>query len=116
MKIRTLLPFLFIVSFYFNSYTQSITNGSVTGSPASNTGIRTGNAPGWSGCSFSPDLCDVGLPSFLSNSQVTPSYSPDGGTWLGLASMSPAGATECATTSITGLTVGQSYTLYFCAA
>ena len=116
MKIRTLLPFLFIVSFYFNSYTQSITNGSVTGSPASNSGISTGNAPGWSGCSFSPDLCDVGLPSFLSTSQVTPSYSPDGGTWLGLASMSPAGATECATTSITGLTVGQSYTLYFCAA
>jgi hypothetical protein len=107
-----LIPFLLKL----NSEAQTITNGSVTGSPASNSGINAGNAPGWSGCSFSPDLCNVSLPSYLSSSQVTPSFSPDGGTWLGLASMSPAGATECAATTITGLTVGNSYTLYFCAA
>ncbi|MCH2021822.1 MAG: T9SS type A sorting domain-containing protein [Saprospiraceae bacterium] len=116
MKIRILLTYLLIITFHYYSLAQSITNGSVTGTPASNSGIGHGNAPGWSGCSFSPDLCDVTMPSFLSTSQVTPSYSPDGGTWLGLASMSPIGATECASTTITGLTAGQSYTLYFCAA
>lgn len=94
---------------------QTVTNGSVTGT-ASNSGVNSGNAPGWSGCSYSPDVCDVGFPSYAGNSQVTPVASPDGGTWLGLASMSPAGATECAQTTITGLTIGQTYSLDFYAA
>lgn len=109
---------LIIISIIFNTLicaAQSVTNGSVTGA-ASNSGINGGNATGWSGCNYSPDVCNVSLPSYVASSQVTPSSSPDGGTWLGLAAMSPAGTAECAQTSITGLTIGQSYVLYFYAA
>ena len=87
---------------------QTITNGSVTGSPAANSGINNGNAPGWSRCNFSPDLCSVSFPSYSGNSSVTTAPSPDGGTWLGMASLA-----ECAETTITGLTVGANYTMYF---
>ena len=90
---------------------QTVQNGSVTGSPAANSGIVSGYAPPWTRCNFSPDLCDPSRPSYLTTSQVTPSFSPDGGTWLGVAALG-----ECASTDITGLTVGQSYTLYFCGA
>jgi len=90
---------------------QVVQNGSVTGSSAANSGINNGLAAFWSGCSFSPDLCDPSRPSYLTTSQVTPSYSPDGGTWLGVAALG-----ECAETIITGLTSGQTYTLYFCGA
>ncbi|MBL4651084.1 MAG: T9SS type A sorting domain-containing protein [Aureispira sp.] len=111
--------FIFILFFLFaidNSVAQTVNNGSVTGSPASNSGIGANRAPPWTVCQFSPDLCDPSRPSYVATSQVTAVASPDGGTWLGLAAMSPVGATECAQTTITGLTVGQSYTLYFCAA
>lgn len=90
---------------------QAVNNGSVTGSPAANSGINAGNAPGWTGCGFSPDLCNVGFPSYSGNSQVPRIASPDGGTWLGIAALG-----ECAQTTITGLTVGNSYTLRFCGA
>lgn len=89
---------------------QTVTNGSLTGLPA-NSGIVNGNAVGWSGCGFSADLLDVGFPSFFGGNTVTVCASPDGGSWLGLAAIP-----ECAQTTITGLTVGQSYTLYFCGA
>lgn len=94
-----------------DSYAQVVNNGSITGSPAANSGINAGNAPGWSGCSFSPDLCSVTFASYTGNSQVPRVASPDGGTWLGVAALG-----ECAQTTITGLTVGNSYTLYFCGA
>jgi hypothetical protein len=90
---------------------QTVTNGSVTGSPAANSGINNGNAPGWSGCGFSPDLCNVTFPSYSGNSQVPRIASPDGGTWLGIAALG-----ECAQTTITGLSVGTAYVLRFCGA
>lgn len=111
---KRLLTFAFAINAIF-CISQTVTNGSVTGT-ASNSGINAGNATGWSGCSYSPDVCDITRPSYVTTSQVTPCPSPDGGTWLGLASMSPAGATECAQTTITGLTIGQSYNLTFWAA
>ena len=91
---------------------QVVTNGSVTGAPAQNNGINAGNAPGWTGCGFSPDLCDLGLPSYVAGSQVPASASPDGGTWLGMADVGSAPC-ECAQTTITGLTVGTTYDLCF---
>lgn len=115
-----MIPLLIIIICFFwevdRSLAQTVNNGSVTAAFASNSGIGANRAPPWSVCQFSPDVCDPSRPSYLANSQVTPVNSPDGGTWLGLAAMSPVGATECAQTTITGLTVGQSYTLYFCAA
>ncbi len=90
---------------------QLVTNGSITGAPCANSGINTGNAAGWSGCGFSPDLCCLAMPSYVATSQVAPALSPDGGTWLGLAAL-----VECAKTTITGLTIGTTYTLYFCGA
>jgi len=109
---HSLFLFTFLLSIATYSVSgQSVTNGSVTGSPAANSGINNGNAAGWSGCNFSPDLCDVGFASYSGGSSVAVSASPDGGTWLGMASLE-----ECAQTSITGLTSGNSYTLYFCGA
>jgi hypothetical protein len=117
---KQVVPFLILSLFFLfpinNSLAQAVSNGSVTGSPAGNSGIGANRAAPWSVCQFSPDLCDPGQASYIAGSQVTPVASPDGGTWLGLAAMSPIGATECAQTTITGLTIGQSYTLYFCAA
>lgn len=112
------LPLLIVLLFLMMScpQAQTVNNGSVTAAFASNSGIGAGNAASWSVCSFSPDICDPGQASYVAGSQVTATYSPDGGTWLGLAAMSPAGATECASTTISGLTVGQLYTLYLCAA
>ena len=93
----------------FTASAQTVTNGSVTGAPRGNNLIA--NATGWSRCSFSPDLCDVTHPSYVTTSAVPSTPSPDGGTWVGLASLG-----ECAQTTITGLTVGNTYTLYFCGA
>ena len=90
---------------------QTVNNGSLNGSPIGNNQIT--NATGWTRCSGSPDLCNTTFPSYLTTSQVTPDNSPDGGNWLGLASIN---AGECAQTTITGLTVGNSYILYFCGA
>lgn len=88
---------------------QTVTNGSVTGFPVGNSMLP--NAPGWSVCAFSPDLCDVNFTSYTGTSQVPAVASPDGGSWLGIAALG-----ECAQTTVTGLTPGQQYTLYFCGA
>lgn len=111
--IYRLVSFLFVcLPLSFGTVSaQTVSNGSVTGSPVANSGINAGNAPPWSACYFSPDLCDPTFPSYSGNSTVTPAYSPDGGTWLG-----SAGNGECAQTTITGLVSGNTYTLYFCGA
>lgn len=106
------LNFIWLVAILLSTMgldAQTVTNGSVTGAPRGNSMVP--NAAGWSTCSFSPDLCDVTHPSYVTNSAVTPVPSPDGGTWVGLASLG-----ECAQTTITGLTIGTTYTLYFCGA
>lgn len=109
-KFITIVPFLLsCVLFIPTTFSQTVTNGSLNGSPIGNS--RAGNATGWSTCGFSPDLCTTNFPSYVSTSQVASSSSPDGGNWLGLAALG-----ECAQTTITGLTTGNSYTLYFCGA
>lgn len=108
MRFKALLNMLLVVCF---AKAQLVTNGSVSGAPCANSGINVGNAAGWSGCGFSPDLCCLAMPSYVASSSVTPVVSPDGGTWLGLAALG-----ECAQTTITGLTAGTTYTLYFCGA
>ncbi|MEM7038930.1 MAG: hypothetical protein AAF570_18255, partial [Bacteroidota bacterium] len=102
---------IFFLFFAQINVAQTVSNGSVTGAPTANSGINAGNAPPWTQCFFSPDLCDVGFPSYSGNTSVTPAPSPDGGTWLGMC-----GNGECSQTTITGLTPGNSYTLYFCGA
>jgi hypothetical protein len=102
---------LLLLLISLNANAQTVNNGSVTGSPAGNNVITGGAAPGWSTVSFSPDLCDVVFGSYTGNSQVPRIASPDGGTWLGLASLG-----EAAQTTITGLTPGTQYTLRFCGA
>lgn len=113
-KIRIILAFVAIL-ISLSGFAQTVNNGSVTGAPAANSGIGAGNAPGWTVCGYSPDLCDLSRPSYLTTSGVPAVLSPDGGTWLGLADVG-SGLGECAQTTITGLTVGQTYTLYFCGA
>ncbi len=92
------------------SFSQAVTNGSVTGAPVGNSAIGAGNAPGWTVGSGSPDLCDVSFPNYTAASTLTPCASPNGGTWLGLAAITFG---EMAKTTITGLTVGTSYTLAY---
>ena len=106
MKRIFLILFLFCIQFSIKG--QTVTNGSITGAPVGNNVLA--NAAGWSVCGFSPDLCDTGFPSYSGGSTVTPSFSPDGGSWLGMAAV---GAGECAQTTVTGLTVGDTYTLCF---
>jgi len=104
---KKILTILFcVVSCFTLLKAQTVTNGSVTGAPIGNNQIL--NATGWTKCYFSPDLCDVTFRSYVAGSSVPAIASPDGGTWLGLASNA-----ECAQTTITGLTVGQTYTLCF---
>ncbi|MEM7037810.1 MAG: hypothetical protein AAF570_12575 [Bacteroidota bacterium] len=108
IALATLLLLLSLLA-PFSSIGQSVVNGSITGSP---TGISAiGNATGWTNCFFSPDLCNTSFPSFFGGSAVGVCASPDGGSWLGLAANG-----ECASTTITGLTPGQDYTLFFCGA
>lgn len=102
---------LSLLLFPIHAWSQVVTNGSVTGAPAANSGINSGNAAGWSVCAFSPDLCNTTFPSYSGNSQVARVASPDGGTWLGIAALG-----ECAQTTITGLVPGVSYNLRFCGA
>lgn len=104
------INFIFLLILSSFSYSQAVTNGSVTGAPAANSAISAGNAPGWTTASGSPDLCNVGFPNYTTTPGLTPCPSPDGGTWLGLAAIS---AGERAQTTITGLTVGSTYTLAF---
>lgn len=97
MKISSLI---FLLFFGLSLLGQTVTNGSVTGAPVGNSSLA--NAAGWVVCGFSPDLCDISFPSYVATSQVTPSPSPDGGSWLGLGALNGLG--ECARTTITGLT------------
>jgi gliding motility-associated-like protein len=92
-----------------NVMAQTVTNGSLNGGPTGNNLIGP-NCPSWTVCGFSPDYCDIGFPSYAGGSQVAVSDSPDGQPWLGMAAV---GAGECAQTTITGLTVGDTYTLCF---
>ena len=103
MKIIPLIISLFSC---FTLQSQTVTNGSVTGTPEGNDLLA--NATGWSSCTLSPDLCSVTFSSYAGTTQVSASPSPDGGTWLGLAALG-----ECATTTITGLSIGKSYSLCF---
>ncbi|MEO9534221.1 MAG: gliding motility-associated C-terminal domain-containing protein [Crocinitomicaceae bacterium] len=106
--LSALLIFLGVIIYSPSTFAQTVTNGSVTGAPVGNSQLN--NAAGWTVCGFSPDLCDTGFPSYSGNSQVAVSASPDGGSWLGMAAV---GAGECAQTTITGLTAGNTYTLCF---
>lgn len=110
-SMRALILGAFAVCAVWRLSAQTVTNGSITGSPAANSGITAGYAPGWTTFAFSPDLCNVTFPSYSGNSQVPRIASPDGGTWLGIASLG-----EAAQTTITGLTIGQTYTLRWCGA
>lgn len=92
------------------AFSQAVTNGSVTGAPVGNSMISSGSAAGWSTASGSPDLCNVGFPNYSTSVGLTPCASPDGGTWLGIAAIS---AGEMAQTTITGLTVGNTYILAY---
>ena len=102
------IPFYTLLFLTFITRGQTVVNGNITGAPVGNSQLL--NATGWSSCSFSPDLCDVGFPGFLASSTVPAVPSPNGGSWVGLASI---GGIECAQTTITGLTIGQNYTLCF---
>lgn len=97
------------VSLSLNVTAQTVSNGSFTGLQP---GTNTFNVTDWSKlCSngASPDVCDITSPTFMwGPTTVTASDSPDGGTWLGLASQD-----ECVEGSITGLIPGVDYTLCF---
>ena len=86
---------------------QTVSNGSFTGLQP---GTNTFNVTDWAKCpGTSPDVCDITFPTFMWGPTTVPaSDSPDGGTWLGLASQD-----ECVNGSITGLTPGTTYTLCF---
>lgn len=87
---------------------QSVVNGSINGTTVGNSMINPGNVPGWSNCGFSPDLTSNAFPSYVTTSAVASCVSPNGDPRLGVAALG-----ECARTSMTGLTVGQTYYLCF---
>ena len=86
-----------------------ITNGSLTG-PIKNNGVP----PGWTILIGSPDTDDinsnVGIPNNL-DFGATPSPSPDGGTWVGIGANGLVGFIERFGQTMTGLTVGQMYSV-----
>ncbi|MBS1582573.1 MAG: gliding motility-associated C-terminal domain-containing protein [Bacteroidetes bacterium] len=93
---------------------QTVTNGSVTG-PVGNSMVWA--LPGWTACSQpsnnSPDVLDMSFASWNGSTTVTPTASPDGGSWLGLANGVDPVEQECVSGAMTGLTVGSSYQLRF---
>lgn len=102
-RLLTVIP----VSFSLSVAAQTVSNGSFTGLQP---GTNTFNVTDWTKCpGTSPDVCDITSPTFMwGPTTVAASDSPDGGTWLGLASQD-----ECVDGSITGLTQGVDYTLCF---
>ena len=100
------------------SYAQSFVNGSLTGTPGEAT-----IAPGWTAVSFTPDLNNTGILQSTSGYAFvgTPVSSNDGGTWQNLAAsrgFSLDGITvppqsEAFSQTVTGFSVGSSYTLSF---
>ncbi|MCC7055184.1 MAG: PEP-CTERM sorting domain-containing protein [Gemmatimonadaceae bacterium] len=90
---------------------QAFTNGSLTG-PINNGGVPTG----WTLEAGSPDTMDennnVGVPGALGFG-AAPSPSPDGGTWVGVGGEGATGFVERFSQSVSGFTVGQTYTVNF---
>lgn len=84
-------------------------NGSLTG-PVANGGVPSG----WTTFSFSPDTMDQnnnagvgGLGGF----GATPSASPDGGTWVGIADIPETGFLEMFGQMVAGFTLGETYVI-----
>ena len=100
---------------------QQFVNGSLTGGVQNGAGlgatptVNNGLPPGWSLIQGSPDTNDpfnnAGLPVASSPFAATPSYSPDGGTWVGLGKNNPQGFVEAFGQSLSGLTIGNTYTV-----
>ncbi len=88
-----------------------VTNGSLTG-PIANGGVPSG----WTVMLGSPDTMDasanVGVPG-LGDFGAAPGASPDGGTWVGMGS--DVGFVERFGQTLTGLTVGQTYSISWAA-
>ncbi|MDO9236373.1 MAG: PEP-CTERM sorting domain-containing protein [Aquabacterium sp.] len=97
---------LFAVSAAHGAQTL-VVNGSLTDSIENN-----GVPSGWINLEGTPDVLDALNNVGLANEQhfgAAPSASPDGGTWVGLGS--DAGYTERFGQVLSGLTVGQQYTV-----
>ncbi len=107
---KTILYLVLDLVLFHAAYSQSVVNGSLDCVSTGNNMINPSNIAGWTVCAGSPDLTDNGFASYVAGSQVTSCSSPDGDPRLGLASLS---SSECAQTSITGLTVGETYYLCF---
>ena len=111
-KVFTPLVFIF---FTICSFGQTVTNGSIGGTPAGNSNFSM--VAGWNNCVLAigntPDVCDVGFPSYSGNTMMLPAPSPDGGTWAGLANGVNPIEQECIEGTMTGLTVGTPYALQF---
>lgn len=91
-----------------------LVNGSLTG-PILGEGVPP---PGWTVTTPTPDTVDVDHNSGRSKPVLfvaTPSESPDGGTWVGLAANPTGGTTpvkiEAINQTVSGFTLGKSYTL-----
>jgi hypothetical protein len=95
----------------FSASAQSIDNGSLTG-PIANAGVP----PGWVTLLQSPDTNDPNNPAGINDPgvitwTVAPSgFSPDGGTWVGFAAITPEFRERFGQT-VTGLTIGEEYEL-----
>ena len=89
--------------------TNLITNGSLTAAV-----VNDGVPAGWTIISGSPDVSDVNDnvgTSPATTFAATPSASPDGGTWVGLGFNNVQGLGESFGQAVSGLAVGQTYTL-----
>lgn len=113
MKSLRLATLSFLLLAAFTARAESLViNGSLTGS------ITNMNPPsGWTILEGTPDTMDsannVGVPGWLSFG-VTPSASPDGGTWVGIGI--DTNFIERFGQTLSGLTIGQTYTVSWQAA
>lgn len=107
---KTILYLLLDLILFHTACAQSVVNGSLDCVVTGNNMIDPSNIAGWTVCGGSPDLTHNGFASYVAGSQVTSCASPDGDPRLGLASLS---SSECAQTTITDLTVGETYYLCF---
>ncbi|MFT5676846.1 MAG: hypothetical protein ACI808_002795 [Paraglaciecola sp.] len=107
LTINKMIALLFCFSVSTANAIPIITNGSLTGT-LSNGGVPTG----WSILSPSPDTMDensnLGFPG-NNTFQTTPSASPDGGTWIGMASL--PNILESFGQLVTGFSIGLNYDL-----
>ncbi len=106
---------LLLLLTYSSSHSQTVTNGSITGTAAGNSAFSM--VAGWNNCVLAigntPDVCDINLPSWSGNTMVAAAASPDGGEWVGLANGVNPIEQECIEGEMTGLTVGNTYSLEF---